>query len=71
MDFKQAGDLIYVVGETKNELGGSTYLDTKLHRQQRAESGTCQAKELMEKLAQASEKGWSKPAMIAAKAASG
>jgi len=39
MDFKQAGDLIYVVGETKKELGASAYLDTKgFIGQQRAES---------------------------------
>ncbi len=29
MDFKQAGDYIYIVGETKNELGASAYLATK------------------------------------------
>ncbi len=29
MDLKQAGDLIYVVGETWNELGGSAYLSTR------------------------------------------
>ncbi|HLD69762.1 MAG TPA: phosphoribosylformylglycinamidine synthase subunit PurL, partial [Candidatus Omnitrophota bacterium] len=28
MDFKKAGNLIYVVGETFDELGGSIYLDT-------------------------------------------
>jgi phosphoribosylformylglycinamidine synthase len=26
MDVKQAGDIVYVVGETKNEMGGSEYL---------------------------------------------
>ena len=26
MDFKQAGNLVYIVGETRNELGGSAYL---------------------------------------------
>lgn len=29
MDVKQAGDLIYVLGKTKNELGGSEYLSMK------------------------------------------
>ncbi len=29
MDFKQAGDLIYIVGSTRCELGGSAYLKTK------------------------------------------
>ena len=29
MDFKEAGNLIYIVGETKEELGGSIYLDTQ------------------------------------------
>ena len=28
MDFKEAGNLIYSIGLTKNELGGSVYLDT-------------------------------------------
>jgi phosphoribosylformylglycinamidine synthase len=28
MDFKEAGNAIYLVGETKDELGGSIYLDT-------------------------------------------
>jgi phosphoribosylformylglycinamidine synthase len=28
MDFKQAGDLVYLVGPTFNEMGGSIYLDT-------------------------------------------
>ena len=29
MDLKQAGDLIYMVGDTYNELGGSAYLSTR------------------------------------------
>ncbi|HDZ76527.1 MAG TPA: phosphoribosylformylglycinamidine synthase, partial [Candidatus Omnitrophica bacterium] len=29
MDFKKPGNLIYIVGETKNELGGSIYYKTK------------------------------------------
>lgn len=28
MDFKKPGNLVYIVGETMNELGGSVYLDT-------------------------------------------
>jgi phosphoribosylformylglycinamidine synthase len=28
MDAKQAGDLIYMIGDTKDELGGSHYLET-------------------------------------------
>ena len=58
MDLKQAGDLVYVVGETKNELGGSAYLDTKGfigNSVPKVEPN--KAKALMEKLAQASEKG--------------
>ena len=58
MDFKQAGDLIYVVGETKNELGGSAYLDTKgFIGNSVPEVEPAKAKALMEKLAQTSEKG--------------
>jgi len=29
MDFKRAGDLVYIVGETRNEVGGSAYLATQ------------------------------------------
>ena len=58
MDFKQAGDLIYVVGETKNELGGSAYLDTKgFIGNSVPKVEPVKAKTLMDKLAQASEKG--------------
>jgi phosphoribosylformylglycinamidine synthase len=58
MDFKQAGDLIYVVGETKNELGGSAYLDTKgFIGNSVPEVEPAKAKALMEKLAQTSGKG--------------
>jgi len=58
MDFKQAGDLVYVVGETKNELGGSAYLDTKgFIGNSVPKVEAVKAKELMEKLSQASEKG--------------
>ena len=58
MDLKKAGDLIYIVGTTQKELGGSEYFRTlgfignsvpkvKPH----------QAKELMERLSQAVEQG--------------
>jgi phosphoribosylformylglycinamidine synthase len=58
MDFKQAGDLIYVVGETKNEMGGSAYLDTKgFIGNSVPKVEPAKAKILMEKLSQASEKG--------------
>ena len=58
MDFKQAGDLIYVIGETKNELGGSAYLDTKgFIGNSVPKVEPAKAKALMEKLSQASEKG--------------
>jgi phosphoribosylformylglycinamidine synthase len=58
MDFKQAGDLIYVVGETKNEMGGSAYLDTKgFIGNTVPKVEPAKAKVLMEKLSQASEKG--------------
>ena len=58
MDFKQTGDLIYIVGETKNELGGSAYLDTKkLIGNSVPKVEPAKAKLLMEKLALASEKG--------------
>jgi phosphoribosylformylglycinamidine synthase len=58
MDFKQAGDLIYVVGETKNEMGGSAYLDTKgFIGNTVPKVEAAKAKVLMEKLSQASVKG--------------
>jgi phosphoribosylformylglycinamidine synthase len=58
MDFKQAGDLIYVVGETKNEMGGSAYLDTKgFIGNSVPKVEPVKAKALMQKLSQASEKG--------------
>jgi phosphoribosylformylglycinamidine synthase len=58
MDFKQAGDLIYIVGDTKNELGGSAYLDTKgFTGNSVPQVEPAKAKTLMEKLAQASAKG--------------
>lgn len=58
MDFKRAGDLVYIVGTTQNELGGSEYFKTlgfvgnnvpKVNPQR--------AKELMNRLSVATEKG--------------
>jgi phosphoribosylformylglycinamidine synthase len=58
MDFKKAGDLIYVVGETKNEIGASAYLDTKgLIGNSVPKVEPAKARMTMEKLALASEKG--------------
>jgi len=58
MDFKRAGDLIYIVGTTQNELGGSEYF--KLHGfigNSVPEVKPHQARELMERLSVAMEKG--------------
>ncbi|MBA7503084.1 Phosphoribosylformylglycinamidine synthase subunit PurL [subsurface metagenome] len=58
MDFKQAGDLIYLVGATNNELGGSEYfrlngfIGNNVPR-----VNPHKAKELMDKLSGAAEKG--------------
>jgi len=58
MDFKQAGDLIYLVGATSNELGGSEYfrlngfIGNNVPR-----VNPHKAKELMDKLSGAAEKG--------------
>jgi len=58
MDFKQAGDLIYLVGTTSNELGGSEYfrlngfIGNNVPR-----VNPHKAKELMDKLSMAAEKG--------------
>jgi len=58
MDFKKAGDLVYIVGTTRNELGGSEYFRIngfignnvpKVNPQQ--------GKELMYRLSAATEKG--------------
>jgi phosphoribosylformylglycinamidine synthase len=58
MDFKQAGDLIYVVGATKNEMGASAYLDTQgFIGNSVPQVDPAQAKSLMAKLAQTMEKG--------------
>jgi len=58
MDFKQAGDLIYLVGATNNELGGSEYfrlngfIGNNVPR-----VNPHKAKELMDRLSRAAEKG--------------
>ena len=58
MDFKQTGDLVYVAGETKNELGASAYLDTKgLIGNSVPKVEPNKAKALMEKLSRATAKG--------------
>ncbi|MCX6003781.1 MAG: phosphoribosylformylglycinamidine synthase subunit PurL [Chloroflexi bacterium] len=58
MDFKNAGDSIYVVGGTKNELGASAYLETKgLIGNSVPKVDPARAKALMDKLSKATEKG--------------
>ena len=58
MDFKQAGDLIYIVGATLNELGGSEYLRTHgLIGNSVPKIDPKRAQELMNRLSMATEKG--------------
>jgi len=58
MDFKRAGDLVYVVGETRNELGGSMYLASHgLVGNSVPRVDAHKAKALMDSLSAASEKG--------------
>jgi len=58
MDFKQAGDLIYIVGATYNEVGGSEYLKTKgLIGNTVPKVNPQRARQLMESLSAATEKG--------------
>jgi len=58
MDFKQAGDLIYLAGTTSSELGGSEYFKAQGFVGNRVpEVDPHRAKELMDRLSQASEKG--------------
>lgn len=58
MDFKQAGDLIYIVGTTWNELGGSEYFRARGFVGNRVpEVNPHQAKQLMDSLSAAMEKG--------------
>ncbi|MBN1644318.1 MAG: phosphoribosylformylglycinamidine synthase, partial [Dehalococcoidales bacterium] len=61
MDFKQAGDSIYVVGATKNELGASAYLDTKgLIGNSVPKVDPAKAKALMDCLSKATARGLAK-----------
>ena len=58
MDFKRAGDLIYVVGTTQNELGGSAYFDTHgFVGNSVPKVNPGRAKALMDTLSVASEEG--------------
>ncbi len=57
MDFKQAGDLVYIVGTTQNELGGSEYFRTRGFIGNSVPKVNPQrAKELMNSLSAATEK---------------
>jgi phosphoribosylformylglycinamidine synthase len=58
MDFKQAGDSIYVVGDTKNELGGSAYYLTRGFVGNKVPTvDPVKAKAAMEKLSRATARG--------------
>ncbi|MBA7623474.1 Phosphoribosylformylglycinamidine synthase subunit PurL [subsurface metagenome] len=58
MDFKQAGDLIYLVGRTQNELGGSEYFRTRGFIGNKVPEVNPQpAKQLMDSLSFATAKG--------------
>ncbi len=58
MDFKKAGDLLYIVGTTQNELGGSEYLRARGFIGNNVPKVNPQrAKELMNSLSAATEKG--------------
>jgi len=58
MDFKKAGDLIYIVGTTYNELGGCEYLRTRGFIGNSVPKVNPQrGKELMDNLSAATEKG--------------
>ena len=58
MDFKEAGDLIYIVGATYNELGGSEYFRARgFIGNSVPEVNPQRAKELMDRLSLAAEKG--------------
>jgi phosphoribosylformylglycinamidine synthase len=58
MDFKQPGDLVYIIGPTYNELGGSEYLATHgLIGNSVPKVDPQRARETMEKLSQATGKG--------------
>jgi len=58
MDFKRAGDLVYIVGTTQNELGGSEYFRTHgLIGNSVPKVNPHQGKELMYRLSTATEMG--------------
>ena len=58
MDFKQAGDLVYIVGITNNELGGSEYFEAHgFTGNSVPRVNAHRAKELMDRLSRAIEKG--------------
>ncbi|MBI4304017.1 MAG: phosphoribosylformylglycinamidine synthase subunit PurL [Chloroflexi bacterium] len=58
MDFKKAGDLVYIVGTTYNEMGGSEYLRARgLVGNSVPKVDPKRARELMENLSAATEKG--------------
>ncbi|MFC2017409.1 phosphoribosylformylglycinamidine synthase subunit PurL [Chloroflexota bacterium] len=58
MDFKRAGDLIYIVGTTRNELGGSEYFRTHgFIGNSVPKVNPHQGKELMYRLSAATERG--------------
>ncbi len=58
MDFKQAGDLIYIVGATHNELGGSEYFrDRGFTGNSVPKVNPQRAKELMDSLSTATREG--------------
>ncbi len=58
MDFKRAGDLVYIVGTTQNELGGSEYFKLNgFTGNQVPQVNPHQAKTLMDKLSLATERG--------------
>ncbi len=58
MDFKRAGDLIYIAGTTYNELGGSEYFRTRDFTGNSVPKVNPQpAKELMDRLSAATQRG--------------
>ncbi|MBU2608745.1 MAG: phosphoribosylformylglycinamidine synthase subunit PurL, partial [Chloroflexi bacterium] len=58
MDFKQAGDLVYIAGATWNEMGGSEYLALQGYIGNSVPKvDPKQGKELMDRLSQAIERG--------------
>ncbi|HUV75923.1 MAG TPA: phosphoribosylformylglycinamidine synthase subunit PurL [Dehalococcoidales bacterium] len=58
MDFKKAGDIIYIAGTTRQELGGSEYFKTRgFIGNNVPRVNPQQSKELMDRLSVATEKG--------------